>query len=157
MSSKAVLLALLATIFTADRAEAAFCSVSVTPLVFGTYQTTSNAPVNIAATVGVTCSAATASTVSYEIRLATGKSGSFINRTMSSGDGQLAYQLYSSPAMGQIWGDGTGGTAVVQGSLSLTTGASRTATYTVYGRAAARQNVSPGTYQDPITVLLVVN
>lgn len=157
MIRKSVLTGLLVAGLITGPANAAFCTMSVTPLVFGTYQTTLNAPVNITATVSVTCTAPTPSTVSYEIQLAPGRNGSFVDRAMSSSAGQLSYQLYTSPAMVQVWGDGTGGTGVVRGSLLLSAGASRTASYTVYGRAAAKQNVVPGAYQDPVAVLLIVN
>lgn len=157
MIRKAALLAFLGGELMSGHAYAAYCTVAATPLVFGTYRTTLNAPLSITATIYVTCSSATADMVSYEIHLAPGSSGTFASRTMSGGAAQLVYQLYTTPAMVQVWGDGTNGTSIVRGSFSLSAGAPRTASYTVYGRIAGRQNAVPDTYRDPVTVLLVVN
>jgi spore coat protein U-like protein len=69
---------------------------------------------------------------------------------MSSGAAHLSYQLHSDSAHSQIWGDGTGGTSVVNGSYFIVLGG--TSNFTVDGVIPALQVASPGAYTDSITV-----
>jgi len=65
----------------------------------------------------------------------------------------MQYNLYTSAARTQIWGDATGGTAKVSDSQLLVFGTSQHS-YTTYGRIPALQDLAPGTYTDTITVTL---
>lgn len=118
------------------------CSVSTTSVNFGSYDVFSNVNSDGAGSVSVTCDAA----ASYSIAISSGN-GSYASRWMASGPHQLAYNLYREASRSTIWGDGTGGSAVVSGSG---TGA----THTVYGRIPSRQNVYAGSYSDNIVVIV---
>ncbi|PKO31254.1 MAG: spore coat protein U [Betaproteobacteria bacterium HGW-Betaproteobacteria-7] len=116
------------------------CGVSATGVNFGSYDVFSNVNSDGAGSVSVSCDAA----ASYSIAISSGN-GSYVSRWMASGAHQLAYNLYREASRSTIWGDGTGGSAVVSGSG---TGA----THTVYGRVPSRQNVYAGSYSDSIVV-----
>lgn len=137
-------------------AVAADCSLQATPLIFGTYNPLASASTSIMAMITVTCLAMVADQVSYEIRLSRSPASSYSQRKMRDGASVLDYQLYTGSAMTEIWGDGTGGTVVVRGSLSLTAGTARSASYTVYGRLIGNHAIFPGTYLDPVSVTLVM-
>jgi len=70
-----------------------------------------------------------------------------LSRQMQSGAYSLTYNLYTDSLRSIIWGDGTSGTMLVG-----TTGTS--ATYAVYGRIPAAQDLPAGSYNDSITVTL---
>ena len=148
----AFLLALAAPV-----AAAATCSVTATTLAFGTYN-----PLNAAATdsttilnVNCTRTVATGSeTVNYTIALSAG-SGTYTNRTMSSGAQALNYNLYTTNPRSTVWGNGTSPTATITGSFTLTNSTpTKDRDHTVYGRMPAAQNAAAGTYSTttPITV-----
>jgi spore coat protein U-like protein len=118
------------------------CSVSATGVDFGSYDVFSTVHSDGAGSVSVSCDAAR----SYSIAISSGN-GSYASRWMASGAHQLAYNLYREASRSTIWGDGTGGSAVVSASG---TGA----THTVYGRIPSRQNVYAGNYSDNIVVIV---
>jgi spore coat protein U-like protein len=117
------------------------CSVNTLSVLFGTYDHLSGANVDAVGNVSVTCTTAE----SYSIALSAGN-GSFAARQLQSGGGLLYYNLYSNVLRSSVWGDGSAGTALVNGST--------TGSYSVYGRIPGRQNVAAGTYGDTITVTL---
>lgn len=135
-------------------AWAADCTAEVSPLVFGQFHSIDGSPADITATIGVTCSASAAETVNYEIRIAapSGRSG----RVMHGSEGDLPYELYTSLNRRQPWGDGTGGTGVVTGSMSLAAGERHTVNYTAYGRILATRAARAGAYSDALPVYLVI-
>jgi spore coat protein U-like protein len=147
-----LLAALAFGILPAASVHAATCTARVTPLVFGAV--TGGTSTRITATVRVTCSTTMAGAVSYEILLGTGSSGNYAQRTMHSSHGTLAYQLYNSATLTQVWGDGTAGTATVRDAYTLPANASRTVSYTVYGQALGQQEINPAQYSDAISVSL---
>jgi len=73
--------------------------------------------------------------------------GTMLSRQMQSGAYSMTYNLYSDSLRSIIWGDGTSGTMLVS-----TSGTS--ATYAVYGRIPAAQNLPAGSYNDSIAVTL---
>lgn len=87
----------------------------------------------------------------YSVALSTGMSGSYSQRTMRNGMSALSYNLYADSAFATIWGDGTGGTVTMVGTISLHGGKSRTVDLTVYGRLPAQILLPPGAYSDAIT------
>lgn len=123
-------------------AWSATCSISTTGVNFGSYDVFSNLSSDGVGSVSVNCDAA----ASYSIAISSGN-GSYASRWMASGAHQLAYNLYREASRSTVWGDGTGGSAVVNGSG---TGA----THTVYGRIPSRQNVHAGSYSDNIVVIV---
>jgi spore coat protein U-like protein len=80
------------------------------------------------------------------ITMSTGQSNNYASRVMSSGGDLLNYNLYTSTAHAQVWGDGSGGSSVA------TTVNNGTITLNVFGQIPAGQDVAVGIYTDNITV-----
>jgi spore coat protein U-like protein len=62
---------------------------------------------------------------------------------MENGAFTLSYNLYTDASRVTVWGDGSAGTATLNGDAEE-------ATYTLYGRVPARQNVHTGEYTDTL-------
>ncbi len=127
------------------------CSVSATPVVFGSYNPASAAALPGSGTITLTCSAILSLLDSWTISLSTGTSGSYASRQMTSGAKSLLYNLYTAASYTVVWGNGSAGTGTITGSETLSIGTS-IFNYTVYGQVAALQDRPPGTYTDAITV-----
>lgn len=125
-------------------AVAQTCTVSITPINFGTYSPYASVALDSTGQVSVDCGGAGSAVVSLNPGVNGG--GSFMGRSLGNGQSQLHYQLYSDGAYTQVWGDGTGG--------STTASVSGSGTLTMYGRVPAHQNVTAGLYTD--TVLLTI-
>ena len=127
------------------------CTISTTPVVFGTYDVTVNSAADIDTTGGVivTCTsgATTTVTLGQGTNPGTGSAAATPVRLMASGTNRLSYQLYSDSAGGTVWGN-TGLTGVAH------LGDGTATTLTVYGRVFQGQNPPAGTYAD--TVLATV-
>ena len=119
------------------------CSLSASPLTFGTY---ANAQLDGSATITVNCS----NTAAYSVALDGGANLSGSTRRMVGSAAQyLAYALYSDSSRTSLWGDGSGLGNKVSG---VGTGSNQT--LTVYGRVSASQLVTPGSYSDTVVVTL---
>ncbi len=132
------------------------CSASATGVAFTTYLPFSGSNVDNAGNVRLTCSGALG-TVDYSIALNKGLySGNFSPRQMDDGNGhQLNYDLYSNSGYTTIWGDGTSGTVVVSGTVSvpLPIFGSGNADNPIFGRIPGGQSTAfVGSYSDTITV-----
>ncbi len=136
------------------------CSISSVALAFGAYDTTATSPDDTAATVTVTCVYVPpgASRVGYTIRLSHGMNGtSATTRKLANGSSLLPYNVYSDASRTRVWGDGSAGTVVATGSMTVGPGAGngkRTASHVVYGRIPALQDAVPGTYLDALVLML---
>jgi spore coat protein U-like protein len=133
------------------------CSVSSPGLVFGSYDVYAAGATNGNGTLSVTCDLnppPVNATVNYTISLSAGSSNSFVQRQMQSGANTFGYNLYRTNAYSVVWGDGTGSTGTVSGSMRLrNSNPSQTNTHTVYGRIPALQDVAVATdYRDNVTV-----
>ena len=142
----------------AVNAIAATCSVSTPGLAFGSYDVYAAGATNGTGTLSITCSKVVGDpntvNISYTISLATGSSGSYVQRQMKSGTNFLGYNLYTSNTHSVVWGNGTGSTSTVSGTERLTNATpSRTNTHTVYGQIPPLQDVAVASnYLDNITV-----
>jgi spore coat protein U-like protein len=129
------------------------CTVAASAAPFGSY-TPSN-PVALAAasgTVTVTCSVTLVGLLEgWTILLSSGNSGNYSARQMSVAGKSLNYNLYTTLAHIQVWGDGTSGTGTVSDSQLLSIG-TNSYPYTVYGSIPALQDQPAGTYTDVIVV-----
>jgi spore coat protein U-like protein len=132
----------------ARRADAAGCSVSTTPVVFGTYNVFAASPVD---TVGQVVYRCTGNNDYVVIAITKGLSNAFSARQMGSGTERLAYNLFKDAARTQVWGDLTGGTGVY---YDLDPPKNRDVSVPVYGRVPAGQDVSAGSYGDTVTVVV---
>ncbi|HZI83930.1 MAG TPA: spore coat U domain-containing protein [Casimicrobiaceae bacterium] len=144
---------------TAQDARAATCTVSTPGVAFGSYDvfaagaTTGNGTITVACTFDLNIDNGL-TRVNYTVSLSTGGSNSFVQRLMASGANTLGYNLYTSNAFAQVWGDGTGSTATVSGSLSVNPAhTSASNSHTVYGRVPALQDAAVASnYRDNVTV-----
>jgi len=120
----------------------ATCAVSASPLAFGTY---TGATATSTSTLTITCTNTTPYNVGLSPGISTGATVSARAMTLSTSS-FLAYVLTSDAGYSINWGQ-TVGTDTVAG-----TGNGTAQLLTVYGRIAAGQYVTPGNYEDTVTV-----
>jgi len=123
--------------------------VSVTPVNFGSYTPTSPLALTANGTIKISCGLGLDLLPDFAVALSQGGGGGFLPRRMANGTAHLAYNLYATPALLDIWGDGLAGTVTETFSSLLHLGS---VNFTVYGRVPAGQFVPSGTYSDTITV-----
>jgi spore coat protein U-like protein len=136
------------------------CSVGADPLAFGSYVSPGGVQTDSSSVITVTCTLVNllVCSTTYTVSLSTGGAGSYAPRKLASGSDRLDYNLYTSAAYSQVWGDGTGSTGTVSGTIVtgllglLLCNATRSNTHIVYGRIPAAQNVPAGAYSDTLTV-----
>lgn len=132
------------------------CAVVTGGVAFGSYSFINAAPAAAVGNLQITCSLSSGlagETVSYDISLSTGNSGSYLSRSMTSGIYQLQYNLYTqSGANTPVWGDGTSSTSTVQDSYTLALLGTTVRNYPVYGYITSGQNKPIGAYVDNLTV-----
>jgi spore coat protein U-like protein len=125
---------------------------------FGPYDTFSATPTDTTATVQVRCERdGGPQNVQMTLGLSAGTNGASVNnRRMLQAGGAgdyLNYGLFRDVGRSSPWGFAAGVDAVTQ-TVSVPNKSSAIATFTIYGRIPARQNVSVGTYTDRIQVTL---
>lgn len=117
------------------------CSVSASDLAFGIYDAASATDTTATSTIAVTCSLATAYTISLN-------NGNFYSSTrrMGTGAARLAYDIYRDVGMTGIFGLAASalGVSGIGTGLAVNT--------TIYGKIPKNQAVAPGSYSDQITV-----
>jgi spore coat protein U-like protein len=134
------------------------CSVAVVAVAFGDYNPIAALPDDSAGRVDVTCSnvqGTGADNVSYTVALSQGASGGYAPRRLSAGNARLDYNLFRDAGRTQVWGNGSGGSYLVGGSMRVGPGVgnrTRTNTHDIFGRVPAQQDVAVGTYSDAIFV-----
>jgi len=124
------------------------CTIGAGALNLGTFDGTNN--LTSTSTITVRCSNGT----DYTVDLSTGSSGSYTNRTMTSGAFSLVYNLYTAGDYETIWGNGLNSTGRIS---DLGEGMGTAITHTVYGRLLASQNqgaIDAGEYSDTITATI---
>ncbi len=143
----------LLSIVSAASHGAASCTASATAMSFGNYSPlASSSSIQALGAVSVSCSRSFGdldTVVNFNAVIGPGSSGNYGARTLRSGSGQLAYQLYKT-ANGQSPWLATGET----GSLSLPLFGNRRATkdYAVFGQIVPLQSSArPGTYTDTLS------
>lgn len=119
------------------------CKINTTPVAFGT-RGVLNGAVRATGTVTVRCTAGN----SYRVSLNGGTVSSMpADRKMkNAATGEMISYRLSASLDGPIWGDGSGGTAMVNGS-----GSGATQQLTVFGMVPAQLSPTPGNYSDRIT------
>ena len=125
------------------------CTASASGVAFGNYDPTSSTATDATGAVTVECTLLVAVGGSYSIALNQGVNGTYAARKMKLSS-TLNYNLYTTTGRTLTWGDGTGGTGAVTGTLPLLLFSSQT--FTIFGRIPASQNVAPGVYTDTIVV-----
>lgn len=140
LRTRAMAAAAVALVVAATPAHATNCTINPQSVNFGQYDPLSISASDTAATISITCDVETP----FEIALGPG-AGSYSARTMTGGADAMVYNLYIDPQRATVWGDGSGGSSTVSA-------VSAQADFTVYARAPARQNLTPGLYADTIMV-----
>lgn len=145
-------------------ADAADCTITLSPINFGVYdpiETTANLDLNGNVRVGCILNPLNPFEISFgaqiTIRLSQGSSGSYAARTMRQGAASiLQYNLYTTAARAIVWGDGSGGTQVVSGAVGgLLSGQPNPRNFPVFGRLPPAQNPAVGAHTDTITVTVM--
>lgn len=138
------------------------CSTTASNVSFGSYQPLSGQAVDSTGWVRFECHSLvgllTTRRVDFKVYLNGGEHGSVAQRVMKSGSNTLSYNLYTDSGHNTIWDDiggagFRGDTFVFQALVSI--GASREATYTIYGQIPGGQNVAAGNYSDTITATVL--
>lgn len=132
----------------------AACRVTTTGINFGAYDVFAATPRDTSGTVTVACDRNTQRRTNITISVGPSpSSGGFNPRQMrrTSGTDRLNYNLYTSPSMSTVWGDGSAGTSTV---LLRRVSRRQPEVTTIYGRIPPGQNVSVGTYSDTVTVTI---
>lgn len=156
-STRAGLAGILAW-FAATEACAIDCTVATTGVAFGAYDATLATPTDSVGNITVRCShiGGGAQKTSYTVALSAGSSGDFARRTMRAGNSTLEYNLFSSAARTQVWGNGSRGSTLVGGSLLVNPGkfTINEMVHLIYGRIPPLQSPEPGNYTDTVLVTL---
>jgi len=127
------------------------CTVSTTPVNFGSYDVFRTTPTDAIGTISVSCK----KKKKVKVTVAIGQSpnsGLFTPRQMrdAMSSDLLNYDLYTKKKMTRIWGDGTGGTSIVKKKIKK----KKTKVFKVYGRIPQGQDVSAGSYTDTLLVTI---
>jgi len=130
----------------------AACRVATTGLNFGAYDVFSAAPRDTTGTVTVECDRNPPTDVTVAIG-ASAASGGFNPRQMrrTAGTDRLSYNLYTTPSMSTVWGDGSAGTSTV---FLRKVNRNHPVATTIFGRIPPGQDVSVGSYVDTLTVTI---
>ena len=126
------------------------CTITTAPVNFGAYDpvaANATAPLDGIGTVTVTCTKGAPA----KVGLSVGGNAEGPVRRMSGGTAAyLTYELYKDTGRATVWGD------TLETALDLVAAPDKNPrTFTVYGRVAAAQDATVGTYTD--TVVATVN
>lgn len=134
------------------------CTLTPTPLVFGSYNPVLGTPVTSSALVVVECLAISLplATVNYTLSMGTsGTSASMLRQLAGPSGSRLDYNLFTDAGYATVWGNGSGGTGTVAGNAPLLLLLSAVArTHTVYGRIPGGQVARTGVYTDSLLVTI---
>jgi spore coat protein U-like protein len=135
------------------------CTVTATPLAFGTFAPLSGTVLDATSTVTVTCVCPVLCLgIDYTVAVSAGRSGTFSPRRMSGGTPTLAYNGYTAATRTTIWGNGTGSTATQRRCrLAGAIGSSWVEPITFYGRIPVNTAAAPGSYTDTLNVTVTYN
>jgi spore coat protein U-like protein len=130
------------------------CTVSTTPISFGTYNPLSAGGDASTGSWSVICTAtgSGSATVTGTLSLSTGRSGSYASRYMLAGTNKLMYNVYLDPGYTVVLGNGTGGSVAPTETGTVTAGQQYQVNGTMYGLIPAAQNAAPGAYSDTLVV-----
>ena len=142
--------AIFLTLLNTGTASAA-CSVSATPVSFGSYDTFSPSPTDTTGSVIVTCDEQQPPRVIAAISQSA-SSGTFSPRWMhlATGSDVLEYNIYTNKQYTKIWGDSSGNTYTESSAVKE----NKPWVSTLYARIPAGQDVSAGSYNDTLTVTI---
>jgi spore coat protein U-like protein len=137
------------TSFAVTETVLSICSATATTLAFSPY-TPGGGVITNNSTISVKCTKNTPFTVALNGGTTTG--GTIAQRLLAQGANTLQYNLFTSAALTQVFGDGSGTSKTVAGTGA---GVATAATVTVFGQVpdnATNQAAVAGNYTDTITV-----
>jgi spore coat protein U-like protein len=137
------------TSFTVTATVLSTCSATAASLAFPSYTPGGGTQIGNT-TISVKCTKNTPFTVALNAGSTAGDA--FAQRLMASGANTLQYNLYTTAALGTVFGDGTPGSATMPGTGL---GVATAAPIQVFGQLpdnATNQAAVPGSYSDLITV-----
>ena len=143
-----VLLAIAVALTAAVTAEAA-CTITTTPVSFGSYNVFAASADDGTGQITYRCTGPRPPLVT--IHLDKGGSPSFSPRRMRKGSETLGYNLYLDSTRSTIWGDGTGGSQVYSRTNPPR---GQNINLSVFGRIPSGQDVSSGTYSATVTATI---
>jgi len=139
---------------------AATCALTAPTMNFGSYDPLSTTPTDSITNIQITCTRTVttgAENVAYALSLSSG-TGTFASRTMLNGIVPLNYNLFTSSNRDSstIWGNGTGGSVLIVGSLQPLDAnfPTRTVSHPLYGRVPARQDIPIGSYSASVILTM---
>ena len=136
------------TSFTVSGTVVPTCSVTAAALSFGAaIPNPINSNVDAQSNITATCSSGAAYTIG--LNAGNGAGATFAVRRLTSGPNALSYTLYTDSGRATVWGDGTGGSTLFNG-----TGTGVAQAIPVFGRIPSGQTVPTGAYSDTIVVTL---
>jgi spore coat protein U-like protein len=124
----------------------AWCSISVSPVNFGTYNVFAGSPTDSVGQVTLFCFLDD----NVSVTISKGSSGTYNQRAMQNGTERLSYNLFRDAARTVVWGDGSGGTSTYIVPFAILTNVP----IPVYGRVPPEQDVRTGAYSDSVTVVV---
>jgi len=121
---------------------------------FGAYDPLGGVRRDTIGTITVTCTGNVGDSVSYSISLdTTGNQG--VYRVMTNSTHRLSYLIFADNTYTRVWGEGNGGTVVVNDSFTLAT-YQTSQSYPMYGRIPADQTrATSGSYSGDIAITLI--
>lgn len=157
--NRATVLALLILLAPSASTAAACRIVSGGSLAFGPYDVLSPAPTQTQTDVTVTCDRdGGPRRLTLTMQVDQGTNGTSVNARRMAHTGGLSdaldYGIYRDPAGGGVWGTSAGVNTVSAG-ISVENKNSDSATFTLFGRIPAGQEVSPGSYSDTVQLTVV--
>jgi spore coat protein U-like protein len=131
--------------FQVTASVAANCTISSTNIAFGSYDpvvANASTPLDGTGTVTVRCNKGTSANIGLDL----GSNAAGSTRRMASGAERLTYEIYSESGRTAIWTN-----SAPNWVAHTPTGPPNQATYTMYGRVPAGQEVATGSYSDTVT------
>lgn len=129
------------------------CTVMASGLNFGVMTFQNFSDIDSMGSIEISCNNPN---VSYTILLSEG-AGTYAQRRMTANGQGLGYNIFTSATYTSIWGDGTGGTATVAGTVSSNAnGQNNRGLHTLYGRVplVSIREAYSGSYADLIAVTI---
>ena len=127
------------------------CTVSANPVNFGAVK--SGEAGNATGAVRVACTTGTSWTAAADGDSGAGGGGSggdIVSRSMRGGSGKLSYLLFTDSSLTQPWGDGSGGTALLQGK-----GKGSAELHRIHARILPDRSGTPsGAYSDLVRITI---
>jgi spore coat protein U-like protein len=153
----AVMSAATISLATTLPSQAASCTVLLSLMAFGVYDTILPAANHTSANIQVTCTPGLGNPLKtlYTITIAGTGSGNDSVRAVASGAYRLYYQVYTDPAYSTVWGNGgSSGPGVTSSVTSLSDLLPAMQVHTAHARMPALQIIPPGIYTGSLLVTI---